>query len=67
MSLLSRIQATRCSVDDCQRERATDAAVCRDDLNELWWNRLERKPDGSYRRRRTFVARDMTGSLRAAA
>lgn len=66
MSLLSRIHANRCAVDDCQRERLPDAQVCKDDLGELWANRLDRNPDGSYRRRRSFIARDLTGSVRAA-
>ena len=67
MSLLARIHANRCAVVDCTRERARDAQVCRDDLNELWLNRLDRQPDGSYIRRRSFVARDLTGQLGAAA
>lgn len=66
MSLLERIHASRCAVVDCQRERAPDAQVCRDDLNALWRNQLDRQPDGSYTRRRTFAARDLTGSLRVA-
>lgn len=60
MTLLARIHANRCAVRDCTREKAPDAAVCREDLTELWHNRLNREPDGSYTRRRTFPARDMT-------
>jgi hypothetical protein len=60
MSLLSRIHANKCLVRDCTRERATDTDVCRADLNEKWQNRLNREPDGSYTRRRTFTARDET-------
>lgn len=66
VSLLSRIHANRCAVVDCQRERLPDAQVCKDDLGELWANRLDRQPDGSYRRRRAFPARDLTGSVRVA-
>lgn len=62
MTLLERSQANRCAVEDCTRERAPDAAVCREDLNELYMHRLDRLPDGTYRRRRGFVARDLTRS-----
>jgi hypothetical protein len=60
MSLLARIHANRCLVRDCTRQRLPDAQVCREDLGELWANRLNREPDGSYTRRRTFTARDET-------
>lgn len=61
MSLLARVAAAEtCIVVDCDRRRAADAQVCREDLGELYGNRLDRNPDGTYRRRRTFVARDMT-------
>lgn len=59
MSLLEReIRATRCAVTDCTRDRAPDAEVCARDLDELWLRRLDRQPDGSYLRRRAFIARD---------
>jgi hypothetical protein len=60
MSLLARIHANRCLVRDCTRQRLPDAQVCREDLGELWANRLNREPDGSFTRRRTFTARDET-------
>lgn len=67
MTLLSRIHANQCRVEGCTRERAADAAVCADDLRELWNNRLDRAEDGTFVRRRTFVARDETGYVRHAA
>jgi hypothetical protein len=60
MSLSSRIAANRCRVQGCERARMTDAAVCRDHMNDLYANRLERTPDGKYVARRTFAARDLT-------
>jgi hypothetical protein len=60
MSLLARIHANRCLVRDCTRQRLPDAQVCRDDLGELWANRLHREDDGSFTRRRVFTARDET-------
>lgn len=68
MSLYERIHANRCAVDDCDRERAADSDVCTADLNEKWANRLDRNADGrTYRRRRTFVAADLTSQIRSAA
>ncbi len=61
MTLTERIHANTCSVEGCERKRHPDAVVCRDDLGELWANRLLRQGDGSYVRRRTFAARDLTG------
>lgn len=66
MTLSERIAANRCAVQDCERERAPDAAVCRDDLDELWAHRLIRQPDGTYLRRRAFRGRDETGWTHAA-
>lgn len=66
MSLTDRINANRCRVRDCLRERAADSDVCRDDLREKWANRLDRQPDGTYTRRRLFTARDQTNRLAAA-
>lgn len=64
MSLLSRVvEATTCKVQGCDRHRAKDALVCDVDLGELWANRLDRQPDGTFIRRRTFAARDLTGQI----
>lgn len=60
MSLMERIAARRCAVVDCDRERVEDGPCCRDDMRELWMNRLDRQPDGTYTRRRTFTARETT-------
>ena len=60
MTLTDRILARRCLVVGCTREKAPDASVCRDDLRELFHNRLDRQPGGTYLRRRTFPARDLT-------
>lgn len=60
MTLLDRIAARRCAVVGCTRERVADAQVCRDDMRELWANRLDRQTDGTYLRRRTFTPRDLT-------
>jgi predicted amidohydrolase len=65
MTLLSRIHANQCAVVGCSRARAQDAQVCATCLGDLWANRLDRQPDGSYTKRRTFVARDETGRLAA--
>jgi hypothetical protein len=67
VSLLARVHAAQCAVDDCDRERAPDAALCREDLNALWRHELDRQQDGTYTRRRTFAARDFTGQVRGAA
>ncbi len=67
MTLLERVVAAqKCAVQDCDRHRAQDALVCRDDLAELYHNRLDRQPDGTFLRRRSFVARDETRRLVAA-
>ncbi len=64
MSLSERIAAaTLCRVQGCDRQRAKDALVCDVDLNELWANRLDRHDDGSFTRRRSFVAVDRTGRI----
>ncbi len=60
MTLTERYAANRCAVVDCNRQRHLDAAVCRDDLNELWHHLLVRQADGTYLRRRTFTARETT-------
>jgi hypothetical protein len=65
MTLLDRITARQCRVVDCTRERVEGALVCRDDLRELFRNRLDRNPDGTYSRRRTFPPRDLTWSRAA--
>lgn len=64
MNLIERFRANRCAVRGCERERMTDAAVCRDDMNELFARRLAREADGTYTRRRVFRLRDETGALR---
>lgn len=61
---------TTCIVATCTRERQRDSLFCHDCLNEMWANRLEKRPDGTYgpkepewmRRRRTvgLPAKDMT-------
>lgn len=60
MTLTERIAARLCKVEGCQRERHPDAAVCGAHLTDLWRNRLDRQPDGSFVARRRFTARDMT-------
>jgi hypothetical protein len=63
MGLLDRVVAAEtCRVRDCDRRRAPDAQVCRDDLTELYMNRLDRMPDGTFVRRRLLRARDLTWS-----
>ena len=60
MSLLDRIQAAEsCTFQACKRERVRDASLCKDHLNDLLANRLDRLPSGEYVRRRTFVAREL--------
>lgn len=67
MTLLERVHtATTCLVDECEELRAPDAEVCPDDLALLWRNQLERLADGTYRRRRSFRARDLTSEVVAA-
>ena len=66
MTLRDRYRANLCAVEGCERQRHPDAAVCRDDLAELFARRLDRQPDGTFTRRRTFPARDDSGWLRAA-
>jgi hypothetical protein len=63
--LLARIAANRCRVQGCERARMTDAAVCRDHMNDLYAGRLDRAVDGSFVPRRTFRAVDWTGRVAA--
>lgn len=65
MTLLERYRANECAVVDCNRERIPDGPCCRDDMRELWANRLIRQVDGSYLRRRAFPIRDLTWSRAA--
>jgi hypothetical protein len=65
MTLTERIHANECRVRDCSRRRAQDALVCSADLAELWHNRLDRQPDGTFLRRRTFAPRDFTWAAAA--
>lgn len=66
MTLIERYRANRCAVVGCDRERAPDSAVCKDDLRALWRHELIRQADGTYTRRRMFAARE-DASWRAAA
>lgn len=66
MTLLDRIRANRCAVEDCQRERNPHARFCTADITEDWMNRLDYLPDGRIVRRRALRARDESGYLRAA-
>jgi len=61
MSLTERIAARKCAVVECTENRASDSLVCADHLGEMWSNRLDRKPDGTFVERRRFAARDLTG------
>lgn len=66
MNLSERIQAAeQCRVVDCGQRRARDSQVCRDDLTELFANRLDRNPNGTYRRRRALAARDEESGVAA--
>lgn len=61
MSLLDRvIAAEACGFQSCKRERVRDSALCKEHLNDLLANRLDRLPSGEYVRRRTFVARELS-------
>lgn len=61
MGLLSRIEARQCAVVGCAHERAGGSDVCRADVTEKAARRLVQLADGTYLRRRAFVARDETG------
>lgn len=60
--LLERIQAAEtCAVVGCDRHRGTDSLFCGDHLTDMWRNRLERQPDGTFIAPRRWPAKDMTG------
>ena len=60
MSLTERINARKCAVVACDGDRAADSLVCGEHLTEMWANRLDRQPDGTFVQRRRFAARDLT-------
>ena len=61
MTLLERtIAAESCTFQACKRERVRDSALCKEHLNDLLANRLDRLPSGEYVRRRTFVPRELS-------
>lgn len=66
MTLLERIAARQCAVVDCSEDRAPDSDVCAPDITAKWMHRLDRNPDGTYRRRHALRARDETWLGRAA-
>lgn len=63
--LLARMRANLCAVVGCERQRLTDAVLCRDDLGRDYRHELDRQPDGTFLRRRLLGARDLTGQLRS--
>jgi hypothetical protein len=62
MTLSERIAANECAVVECQRHRVTDSLFCHEHLGEMWANRLDRQPDGSFLPRRRFPARALDRS-----
>lgn len=64
-SLLERIAARRCSMEDCTEDRTADAQLCPRHLASLWRNELDRHADGTYVARRRFAPRDETGRVAA--
>lgn len=61
MSLLDRIQKREtCAVVGCERHKETDSLFCREHLADMWANRLDRLPDGTFDEKRRFTARDET-------
>jgi hypothetical protein len=64
MTLTERIaEHETCAVVGCSRHRTPDSLFCTDHLREMWANRLDRQPDGTFVARRRFVARDFTRSV----
>jgi hypothetical protein len=48
-SLAARIAAREsCAVVACERRRVPDSLFCHEHLTDMWSNRLDRQPDGSY-------------------
>ena len=66
MTLLERVQARQCAVQDCKEDRVRDADVCARHQNDKYMHRLDRNPDGTYSLRRALSARDETWIGRAA-
>lgn len=66
MSLLERIAARKCAVEECPEARHPDSRFCRDDMREDFMRRLDYLPDGRIVRRRLFPPRDMTWTGAAA-
>ena len=63
-SLLDRIRAyNECAVTDCARQRGEGTLFCGEHLADMWRNRLDRQPDGTFVARRRFTARDFTGTV----
>lgn len=60
MTLLERYRANECAHVDCHEARTPSSALCPRHLNDLFGNRLDRNPDGTYIPRRLFVPRDQT-------
>ncbi len=61
MTLSERIAlANRCAVVGCERGRQRDSLFCRSHLDDMWSNRLDRLPDGTFVSRRSFPVRDLT-------
>jgi hypothetical protein len=58
-SLLDRIAARQCAVENCNEDRARDTDCCDRHQTDKWMHRLDRNPDGMYSLRRTFTAREM--------
>lgn len=62
MTLLERIHANAaCAVVACDEARVPDSLFCREHVADMWANRLERQPDGTFLAYRRFAARDETG------
>lgn len=63
MTLTERIQAHTCAVVACKEARVTGSLVCAEHLNEMFANRLDRTPEGTFVQRdyRRFPAKDLTG------
>lgn len=66
MSLSERIAAnTDCAVAACDRGRVPDSLFCRSHLAEMWANRLQRQPDGTFVPHRRFAAKDLSDWTKA--
>lgn len=66
MSLLDRIAAHEsCAVVACNRHREPDSLFCKSHLADMWANRLDRLPDGTFDEKRRFTPKDTTRSSAA--